>query len=98
MTFDGVPEQLVPLRLMDKGARAELAETLSGLQAGEGTALHEAVESGLALRVCAPEELVPATVELAQRIAAHPDASVRATRRLIRESERMAAAMPSLAD
>lgn len=48
----------------------------------------EAVESGLALRVCAPEELLPAAVELAQRITAHADASVRATRRLIRESER----------
>ncbi|MFL5358037.1 vWA domain-containing protein [Archangium sp.] len=48
LTFDGVPEQLVPLRLMDKEARADLAETLSGLQAGEGTALHEAVESGAA--------------------------------------------------
>lgn len=48
LTFDGVPEQLVPMRLMDKAARAELAETLSGLQAGEGTALHEAVESGAA--------------------------------------------------
>jgi Ca-activated chloride channel family protein len=48
LTFDGVPEQLVPLRLMDKQARAELAETLSGLRAGEGTALHEAVESGAA--------------------------------------------------
>ncbi|GAA3384137.1 enoyl-CoA hydratase/isomerase family protein [Cryptosporangium minutisporangium] len=48
----------------------------------------EAVQSGLALRVCPAEDLLPATVELAQRITAHPDASVRATRRLIRESER----------
>lgn len=48
LAFDGVPEQLVPLRLMDAEARAELAGSLSALQAGEGTALHEAVESGAA--------------------------------------------------
>ncbi|QRN96865.1 VWA domain-containing protein [Archangium violaceum] len=48
LAFDGVPEQLVPLRLMDAEARAELSESLSALDAGEGTALHEAVESGAA--------------------------------------------------
>ncbi|WNG43194.1 VWA domain-containing protein [Archangium minus] len=48
LAFDGVPEQLEPLRLMDSDARADLAESLSLLQAGEGTALHEAVESGAA--------------------------------------------------
>jgi Ca-activated chloride channel family protein len=48
LAFDGVPEQLVPLRLMDAEARAELSQQLSALDAGEGTALHEAVESGAA--------------------------------------------------
>ena len=52
----------------------------------------DAVGSGLALRVCAPEELLPATIDLAQRIAVHPDASVRATKALITASRREAVA------
>lgn len=48
LAFDGVPEQLVPLRVMDAQARKHLASSLSALRAGEGTALHEAVDSGAA--------------------------------------------------
>jgi Ca-activated chloride channel family protein len=48
LAFDGVPEQLVPLRAMEPEARRALSECLSALRAGEGTALHEAVESGAA--------------------------------------------------
>ena len=48
LVFDGVPEQRLPLRLMDAAARGKLAEQLSTLRAGQGTALHEAVESGAA--------------------------------------------------
>lgn len=45
LAFDGVPEQLMPLRAMNASARSELSECLSSLEAGQGTALHEAVES-----------------------------------------------------
>jgi Ca-activated chloride channel family protein len=48
LAFDGVPEQLVPLRAMEPEARKLLSERLSELRAGEGTALHEAVDSGAA--------------------------------------------------
>lgn len=46
LTFDGLPEQVLPLRAMDAEARAALSEVLSGLESGRGTALHEAVELG----------------------------------------------------
>lgn len=42
-----------------------------------------AVELGIALRVCAPEELRPALHALATRIAAQPPESVRHTKRLM---------------
>jgi Ca-activated chloride channel family protein len=44
LTFDGMPEQVLPLRAMDAEARAALVDALSALEAGQGTALHEAVE------------------------------------------------------
>jgi Ca-activated chloride channel family protein len=46
LAFDGVPEQVLPLRPMGRAAREELAESLSELSTGTGTALHEAVELG----------------------------------------------------
>jgi Ca-activated chloride channel family protein len=46
LAFDGVPEQLLPLRSMDESARKAFAACLSGLSTGAGTALHEAVELG----------------------------------------------------
>src|SRR5690242_994763 len=48
LAFDGVPEQLAPLRIMDSEARAQLVARLSALKTGQGTALHEAVDSGAA--------------------------------------------------
>ena len=48
LAFDGVSEQLLPLRAMEPEARAALRECLSGLEVGAGTALYEAVESGAA--------------------------------------------------
>ncbi|TQS41894.1 enoyl-CoA hydratase/isomerase family protein [Cryptosporangium phraense] len=52
----------------------------------------EAVDSGLALRAYAPADLLSAAIGLAARIAAHPDASVRATKALITASRREAVA------
>ncbi|XXF78456.1 VWA domain-containing protein [Myxococcaceae bacterium GXIMD 01537] len=46
LTFDGIPEQVLPLRAMEPDAKAALSECLSALESGQGTALHEAVESG----------------------------------------------------
>ena len=48
LAFDGVPEQLAPLAIMDAAARARLIERLSAMKTGQGTALHEAVESSAA--------------------------------------------------
>lgn len=46
MAFDAEPEQLLPVRAMDAAAKAQLLKTLSKLESGEGTALHEAIERG----------------------------------------------------
>lgn len=46
LAFDGVPEQLLPVRAMEPDAKTELSERLSALETGSGTALHEAVELG----------------------------------------------------
>jgi Ca-activated chloride channel family protein len=46
LAFDGVPEQLLPLRSMEGAARKAFADCLSSLSTGAGTALHEAVELG----------------------------------------------------
>jgi Ca-activated chloride channel homolog len=46
LAFDGVPEQLLPVRAMEPDAKTELSERLSALGTGSGTALHEAVELG----------------------------------------------------
>ncbi|WP_434384644.1 vWA domain-containing protein [Melittangium boletus] len=48
IAFDGVPEQLAPLRIMDASARAHLSERLTAMKTGSGTALHEAVETSAA--------------------------------------------------
>jgi Ca-activated chloride channel family protein len=48
LAFDGVPEQILPVRAMEPGAKAELAESLSSLETGSGTALYEAVDLGAA--------------------------------------------------
>jgi Ca-activated chloride channel family protein len=46
LAFDGLPEQLLPVRAMDPEAKIELAERLSAIETGSGTALHEAVDLG----------------------------------------------------
>jgi Ca-activated chloride channel family protein len=46
LAFDGVPEQILPVRAMEPTAKAELSERLSELETGSGTALYEAVELG----------------------------------------------------
>ncbi|MBN1204011.1 MAG: VWA domain-containing protein [Myxococcaceae bacterium] len=48
LAFDGMPEQILPVRAMEPDAKAELAERLSALETGSGTALHEAVDLGAA--------------------------------------------------
>jgi enoyl-CoA hydratase/carnithine racemase len=48
----------------------------------------EAVEQGLAIKVCAADQLVPETMALATRIAAHSLPSLRATKRLLLDAER----------
>ena len=52
----------------------------------------DAVASGLALRACPAADLLPAAIALGQRIAVHPDASVRGTKALITASRREAVA------
>ncbi|MDY7226329.1 vWA domain-containing protein [Hyalangium rubrum] len=48
LAFDGMSEQILPVRAMEPDAKAELAERLSSLETGSGTALHEAVDLGAA--------------------------------------------------
>ena len=47
-----------------------------------------AVATGLAIRQCAPDELVPETLALAARIASKPLPSLMATKRLLLDAER----------
>ncbi|NPC49427.1 VWA domain-containing protein [Corallococcus sp. AB032C] len=46
LTFDADAEQVLPVRAMEPGAKAAFLKTLSRLDSGEGTSLHEAVENG----------------------------------------------------
>ncbi len=48
----------------------------------------EAVDQGLAVKVCPADRLVPEAVELASRIAEHPLPSLMATKRLVLDAER----------
>lgn len=48
----------------------------------------QAVATGLAIRQCAPDELVPETLALAARIASKPLPSLMATKRLLLDAER----------
>ncbi len=48
----------------------------------------EAVDLGLALKVCADGSALPETVALAARIAAHPHAAIRAITTLMRDGQR----------
>ena len=60
------------------GQRAALA-----LYTGEWITAVEAVECGIALRAVEPDALIPATMEIAERIARMPVTSLVATKRLV---------------
>lgn len=65
-------------KLIGSGMAAELALTGDVIDAGR------ALEIGLVNRVVAPDELIPAALELATRIAAKPRRAVEATRQALR--------------
>jgi enoyl-CoA hydratase/carnithine racemase len=56
------------------------------LYTGDWITPDEAVECGLALRVVEPDELMPAAMDIAHRIAKMPVASLSATKRVVVES------------
>lgn len=57
---------------------------------GHSLTAEEAVESGLALRVCSRDEVLEETLDLARELAAKPLASLLATKRVITEAHREA--------
>ena len=58
------------------------------LFASEWISAEEAVAGGIALKVCAADQLLPETLELARRIASKSLPSLMATKRLLLEAER----------
>jgi enoyl-CoA hydratase/carnithine racemase len=58
------------------------------LYTAEWVSAERAVETGLALRVVPPHQLLDETLRLARAVAAKPPASVQATKRLMTEAER----------
>ncbi len=64
---------------------AKAAELLMLGQPFDGA---EAVRLGIANRLCTPEELEPAAMATARALAAKPPAALRATKSLLRQSER----------
>lgn len=70
-------------RLIGSGLAAELALT------GDIVDARRALEIGLVNRVVEPDELIPAAVELAKRIAAHPRLALEATKQQLRQSWHM---------
>jgi enoyl-CoA hydratase/carnithine racemase len=69
---------LLPLRVGHQAA-AEILFTADWVSA------ERAVEIGLASRLFEPDELMPGTLALAERIAVHPLGALRHTKRLVRE-------------
>jgi len=87
----------VPLGVVPEAASSYLLPLRVGHQraarillTAEWVDSREAVEMGLALRETEPEELLPASHELAARIAAQPPGAVRHTLRLLKEPWREA--------
>jgi enoyl-CoA hydratase/carnithine racemase len=80
----------VPLGVVPEAAGSLLMPVVMGnqraaekLYTGEWITADEAVETGLALRVVGPDELMPAALDLAHRIAKMPVASLRATKKVV---------------
>jgi enoyl-CoA hydratase/carnithine racemase len=80
----------VPLGVVPEAGGSLLMPVVMGnqraaekLYTGEWISAQEAVECGLALRAVSPEELMPATLDLAYRIAKMPVASLTATKKLV---------------
>jgi enoyl-CoA hydratase/carnithine racemase len=80
----------VPLGVVPEAAGSLLMPVVMGnqraaekLYTGEWITADEAVETGLALRVVEPDELMPAALDIAQRIAKMPVASLRATKKIV---------------
>jgi enoyl-CoA hydratase/carnithine racemase len=59
----------------------------AALYTSDWMSAQEALECGLALRLCSPETLVDEAMALAMRIASHPLPSLIATKRLLLDSE-----------
>ncbi|MEO6321404.1 MAG: crotonase/enoyl-CoA hydratase family protein [Polaromonas sp.] len=68
-------------RLVGASRAAEMALT------GDTITADEALRIGLLSRVVAPDELMPAALELAGRIAANPPQALRWTKRLLRQAQ-----------
>jgi enoyl-CoA hydratase/carnithine racemase len=80
----------VPLGVVPEAAGSLLMPLVMGSQraalklyTGDWISAEEAVESGLALRAVAPDELLDAALDIARRIARMPVVSLRATKQLV---------------
>ncbi|MBX6389130.1 MAG: enoyl-CoA hydratase/isomerase family protein [Frankia sp.] len=85
-TAMGVAPEAASSYLLPRRMGAQRAA--KALLSAEWITAAEAVESGLALRACPPDQLLAETMALATTIAERPLASLIATKRLIRDAER----------
>ncbi len=80
----------VPLGVVPEAAGSLLMPVVMGnqraaekLYTGDWISADEAVETGLALRVVEPDDLMPTALDIARRIAKMPVASLRATKKIV---------------